>query len=345
MPPLSPAHDFLQATLAGDFTHPQQWHSDGIQADWLAEGALQLTPRHPAANLDQVLLSSGIHGNETAPIEVMNGIVNDLLSGRLPLACRLLLLLGNPPAMRSGARFVDYDMNRLFNGAHAKQPQTAEARRAAELESLAADFFRTAPDGSRRLHYDLHTAIRDSVFEQFAIYPFTDGRPHQREQLLWLESAGINTVLLHSAPASTFSYFSSHHFAADAFTLELGKAHPFGQNDLPRFAGIDRALRHLISGLHDNTQPAYDDRRFALFRAKYDLLKHSQAFVLHLADSVANFTALPHGMTIAEDNNIAYIANGGEERILFPNPKVGIGLRAGIVIAPCHLDESLSTEK
>lgn len=337
MTPFSPAPDFLQATLAGHFRHPCQWHTDTLQLDWLDDGALALTPRDAAANLDYVLLSTGIHGNETAPIEVVNNIVNDLLGGKLSLRCKLLVMLGNPAAMRSGARFVDYDMNRLFNGVHQQQPQAQESARAATLERLAADFFRSAPADSRRLHYDLHTAIRGSVFEKFAIYPYTDGRPHQREQLLWLESAGVNTVLLHSKPSATFSYYSSHHCHAAAFTLELGKARPFGDNDLTRFSGIGHALRLLLSATTP-ALPAYDASRFALFSAKYDLVKHSEQFVLHLADNVENFTTLPHGMTIAEDGATRYVADGGEERILFPNPKVGVGLRAGIVISPCQLD-------
>ena len=337
MTPFAPARDFLHATLEGRFAAPRQWQTATLSLQWQAEGVLALAPLDAADALDHVLLSTGIHGNETAPIEVVNSIVNDLLAGAMPLRCRLLVMLGNPVAMRSGARFTDYDMNRLFNGAHISQPQAQEARRAAELEQLAADFFRAAPAGVQRLHYDLHTAIRGSVFEKFAIYPYTDGRPHKREQLLWLESADVSTLLLHSKPAATFSYYTSHHFHADALTLELGKARPFGDNDLSRFAGIDRALRRLVSG-STPPLPAYDASRFAVFHAKYDLVKHSEQFKLHLADSVENFTALPHGMTIAEDGDIRYVADGGEERILFPNPKVGVGLRAGIVISPCQLD-------
>jgi succinylglutamate desuccinylase len=60
-------------------------------------------------------------------------------------------------------------------------------------------------------------------------------------QLAWLRHCGIEAVLLHSKPANTFSYYTSHYHQAHAFTLELGKARPFGQNDLSRFAGIDQA--------------------------------------------------------------------------------------------------------
>jgi succinylglutamate desuccinylase len=335
MRPFEPAPDFLSLSLQG--LQPQQatWQQHGIDARWHGHGLLQLSPSQPDASLPHLLLSAGIHGNETAPIEVLTGIVNDLLAGSLPLQAHLLIVLGNLPAMRQGKRFIDYDMNRLFNGQHCSQPAAAEATRAAELEQLAVAFFGQATGAKR--HYDLHTAIRGSVFERFAIYPYLHERPHNREQLMWLAQADIGTVLLHSKPAATFSYFTSQHCQADAFTLELGKARPFGQNDLSRFSGIDQALRQLVSGQQPAT-PAYDASKVQLFRASYDLIKHSGDFVLHLADDVENFTALPDGMLIAEDGAIRHLAKGGHERILFPNPRVSIGLRAGIVIAPSTLD-------
>ena len=329
------ATDFLQQTLQGLSPTVTHWQQHGVQAEWLGPGLLQLQPQTLSAHAESVLLSAGVHGNETAPIEVLSGIVNDILCGQLPLASRLLVVLGNIPAMRAGKRFIDYDMNRLFNGQHASQPQAAEAQRAAELELAAQRFFGDA-HGPRR-HYDLHTAIRGSVFERFAIYPYLHERAHNREQLMWLAEADIGTVLLHSKPAATYSYFTSHHCQADAFTLELGKARPFGHNEQARFTGIDQALRLLVSGRKPATPP-FQPQRVQLFRASYDLIKLSGEFVLHLADDVENFTALPDGMVIAEDGDSRYIARGGQERILFPNPKVSIGLRAGIVIAPASLD-------
>lgn len=331
------AADFLQQTLQGLNPAVTHWQQHAIQAEWQGPGMLLLRPQAADSHAANVLLSAGVHGNETAPVEVLSGIVNDLLAGKLALAANVLIILGNIPAMQAGKRFIDFDMNRLFNGQHASQPHAVESARAATLELAAARFFNNC--SGPRYHYDLHTAIRGSVFERFAIYPYLHERQHNREQLMWLAEADIGTVLLHSKPAATFSYYTSHHCQADAFTLELGKARPFGQNDLSRFDGIDQALRKLLSG-QASALPAYDPARLKLFRASYDLIKHSGDFILHLADDVENFTALPDGMLIAEDGDLRYLARGGEERILFPNPKVSIGLRAGIIITPASLDQA-----
>ncbi|MFP3527152.1 succinylglutamate desuccinylase/aspartoacylase family protein, partial [Pantoea sp. SIMBA_072] len=82
-------------------------------------------------------------------------------------------LFGNPEAMRRGERYLELDINRLFNGRH-ELSSGFEALRAAELEQFAPVFF--SKPGRSRLHYDLHTAIRGSKIEQFALYPYKEGR-------------------------------------------------------------------------------------------------------------------------------------------------------------------------
>jgi succinylglutamate desuccinylase len=334
--PIEPCSDFLASTLASASASRQHWKlADGTTVCILAPGAIELTPAH-IPDADRILLSSGIHGNETAPIEVVNALLNDILQGRLSLTCHLMVLFGNPQAMRQGERYLDYDMNRLFDGAHLEHPGARDSQRAAALERLAAALFDGAPAGARRLHLDLHTAIRGSVYPQFAIYPFLHQRAHKPELLAWLQDCEIDTVLLHSKPANTFSYFTSQGFGADSLTLELGRALPFGHNRLEDFAAIDRGLRQLVSTRQPEPRPL-DLQRLRLFAAKYDLIKHSDAFVLHLDDAVENFTPLNDGMLIAEDGAKRYVAQGGEERILFPNPTVKNGLRAGIVVEPVSL--------
>jgi len=335
--PASHFSDFLAATLASGVSSTQHWKlPEGGTVSILAQGAIELIPAH-VPDAARILLSCGIHGNETAPIEVVNALLRDLLLGDLPLACHLMVLIGNPLAIRQGERFLDYDMNRLFDGAHLLHPGARESQRVATLERLAATLFETAPHGVRRLHLDLHTAIRGSVYEQFAIYPYQHHQRHNPELLAWLQSSQIDTILLHQKPANTFSYYTSQVFGADALTLELGKAKPFGANRQEDFAAIDQALRTLVSSRTPfPAQPDY--QRLRLFAAKYDVIKQSDAFVLHLDEAIENFAPLADGLLIAEDGAKRYVAQGGEERILFPNPKVQNGLRAGIVIEPVQFE-------
>ena len=146
----------LDLTLAGrEPTEKIQLTADGTRLHWLAEGALEVTPIGARDNGVDLLLSAGIHGNETAPIELLERLIRKVAAGTLKPAARVLFLFGNPEAIRRGERYVEQDMNRLFNGRH-EEGSGNEAFRAAELERLAQVFF--SKTERVHLHYDLHTA-------------------------------------------------------------------------------------------------------------------------------------------------------------------------------------------
>lgn len=326
----APLDDFLAFTLAGDAPAVTDGACAGgtVRWHWLGDGLLAL---EPAAADDaaraSVLVSAGVHGDETAPIELLSMLVRDLASGVLPLACRLLVVLGNVPAMRAGERYLDDDLNRLFSGRHAQVPASREAPRAVQLEAAAAAFFAAAPAGGVRWHIDMHTAIRASVFEQFALLPHT-GTPPTRTMVEWLGDARIAAVLLHTAKGNTYSHFTAEHCGALACTLELGKVRPFGQNDLARFAPADLAVRRLVSGARGDAGAALP----RVFTVIDQITKQSDALELFVAADVANFTAFARGTVLAQDGDYRYTVTHDEERIVFPNPTVKPGLRAGLLV-------------
>ncbi|WP_175804793.1 succinylglutamate desuccinylase [Burkholderia pyrrocinia] len=326
----APLDDFLAFTLAGGTPAVTDGACAGgaVRWHWLGDGLLAL---EPAAADDaaraSVLVSAGVHGDETAPIELLSMLVRDLASGVLPLACRLLVVLGNVPAMRAGERYLDDDLNRLFSGRHAQVPESREAPRAVQLEAAAAAFFAAAPAGGVRWHIDMHTAIRASVFEQFALLPHT-GTPPTRTMVEWLGDARIAAVLLHTAKGNTYSHFTAEHCGALACTLELGKVRPFGQNDLARFAPADLAVRRLVSGARGDEGAALP----RVFTVIDQITKQSDALELFVAADVANFTAFARGTVLAQDGDYRYTVTHDEERIVFPNPTVKPGLRAGLLV-------------
>lgn len=328
----APLDDFLAFTLAGGTPAATDGACAGgaVRWQWLGDGLLALEPAAAAADgatRASVLVSAGVHGDETAPIELLSMLVRDLASGALPLACRLLVVLGNVPAMRAGERYLDDDLNRLFSGRHAQVPKSREAPRAVQLEAAAAAFFAAAPAGGVRWHIDMHTAIRASVFEQFALLPHT-GTPPTRTMVEWLGDARIAAVLLHTAKGNTYSHFTAEHCGALACTLELGKVRPFGQNDLARFAPADRAVRKLVAGARGDADAPLP----RVFTVIDQITKQSDALELFVAADVANFTAFARGTVLAQDGDYRYTVTHDEERIVFPNPTVKPGLRAGLLV-------------
>ena len=322
----------LELTLAGrEPAEKTQLTVDGVRMRWLAEGALEVRPPEARDNGMDVLLSAGIHGNETAPIELLDRLLHDIARGDVKPRARILFLFGNPAAMRTGARFVEEDLNRLFNGRH-ENSSGPEALRACELEHLAETFF-SQPDRTR-LHYDLHTAIRGSKIEQFALYPYKEGRAHSREELARLRAAGMEAVLLQNKPSLVFSAYTYDRLGVEAFTLELGKARPFGQNAGVNVTRLERRLEQIIEG----TEPPLADESLEglqLFSVAREVIKHSDAFILHLPADVENFSELPKGYLLAQDTpQTRWVIEEEGARIIFPNPKVKKGLRAGMIIEP-----------
>lgn len=322
----------LELTLAGrEPSEKIQVCASGARLQWKAEGVLLIEPPAGRDSGLDLLLSAGIHGDETAPVELLERLLHDIASCRLQPAVRLLLVLGNPAGLRRGERFIGYDLNRLFGGS---EPSASgpEALRAVELE-LQAELFFAAPQ-RRRLHYDLHTAIRGSKIEQFALRPWSEQAP-THEQLARLQAAGLQALLLQSGTSSTFSAFTSQRFAAEAFTLELGQARPFGQNEGIDLGRLEALLRALIEG---RELPPGDPQALQLFRIVREIIKHSHDFRLHLDDAVENFTELEQGSLLAEDGGgRRWQVSEQGARIVFPNPRVRNGLRAGLIVVPVSL--------
>ncbi|RTR61068.1 succinylglutamate desuccinylase [Pseudomonas aeruginosa] len=301
----------------------EQRLAHGVTLLWLAEGVLQVEP--DAALPGHLLLSAGIHGNETAPVEWLDRLLCGLGSGAIRLRRRLLLILGNPAALRAGTRYVESDLNRLFNGA-VRDEQSEEGARAAELERLASDFFANAT--GPRLHYDLHTAIRGSQFERFALFPWHPGRPMAEEECLRLGQAGMQALLSHNQVGRTFSAFTQDALGAHSFTLELGKARPFGANAALDLSALDRVVQDWLQAAPMTCAAKAPQR----FRVAGSVIKRSPDFVLHLAGDVENFTPLTPGSLLAEDGDERWQVSEADARILFPNPTVACGQRAGLIV-------------
>lgn len=316
--------DLLALTLAG--TIPVNTHGETamLRWRWLGEGLLELCPLQ--GYRQAVVLSAGIHGNETAPIELLDQLVTELLSGVRPLAVRLLVVLGNPPAMRANQRYLASDMNRMFGGRYQQFESCGETVRAQQLEQVVSHFF--AQEQATRFHYDLHTAIRGSLLPRFGILPYQPQR-YSPEMLALLDAADLDALVIHQAPGGTFSHYSSEYAQAASCTLELGKARPFGSNDLQQFSAINNALQALVSG---QSLPLRGPVPLRVFRVERSLIKRSESFKLYLSDDTANFTALPRGTLLYEQPGESYRVQHENEWILFPNPKVALGLRAGMML-------------
>ena len=75
--------DFLNSILLKERTIETGGVTKRFTWQYLAEGILECIPHDNYTS--SIVISAGIHGNETAPIEILGQIVNDLFSEKLDL--------------------------------------------------------------------------------------------------------------------------------------------------------------------------------------------------------------------------------------------------------------------
>ena len=295
----------------------------GFEVQVPLDGVLHICSPNSASARMRLFISVGVHGDETAPIEMMAQLMQQLMQAPQQLQLDLLLAVGNIAAIAQAQRFIDVDLNRLFTPQRNEFNDSHEAARADQLMTVAQQFFEG--DHGIRWHLDLHTAIRASLYPTFAIVPGS----YNPDFVSWLGQAGIAAAVLNPQASVTFSSYTCQHLGVTSCTAELGRIGTLGQNDLSQFAVTERAIDSLLR----TGQPGQVSAPMPLvFRVAQEMIKRSDAFALSFDGNTQNFTKFaPHSL-IASDGEHRYSVGSEPEYVLFPNPKVRNGLRAGLLV-------------
>ncbi len=317
--------DAVRKLAEADFSEVAgRFEAAGFAVAQPAQGILQV--RQPGQDRTSVLVSVGVHGDETGPIEVVAHLLDAISLSPSRLKVDLMVCVGNLAAIAAGKRFIDADLNRMFRPVRGSLAQAGESERADQLIAATSAFFSTA--GPVRWHLDLHTAIRPSVYPTFAIVPDLIADAPKAALVNWLGQAAIGAVIMNPQSAGTYSYYSAEHHGAAASTVELGRVGTLGQNDLSLFADVEAALSSLLEG----APPAAPKVASHVFKVAQEVIKQSDAFHMHFDRSTHNFTAAKQGDVIATDGDTVYTVQHAEELVVFPNPDVRVGLRAGLMV-------------
>ncbi|MES2900258.1 MAG: succinylglutamate desuccinylase [Pseudomonadota bacterium] len=316
----------VRALAEADFgAVAQRFRNAGLSVQLPAPGIITVKSGAARARAS-VLVSVGVHGDETGPIEVVAWVIEALSREPAALAVDLMLCVGNIDAIAAGKRFIDADLNRMFRAERGALASAAEATRADAMIAATTEFFDGA--GPDRWHLDLHTAIRPSVYPTFAIVPDLIAEEGKCALINWLGQAAIGAIVMNPQSAGTYSYYSAEFHGAAASTVELGRVGTLGQNDLSLFADVSEALDDLLRG----AAPRGPKAEPHVFKVAQQIIKLSDNFTMSFDRSTQNFTALAQGQVIATDGDTVYTVQHPEELVVFPNPDVRVGLRAGLMV-------------
>ncbi|MCC5901652.1 MAG: succinylglutamate desuccinylase [Halomonas sp.] len=320
---------WLDWTLDGESPLPRTGRFASGTYHFHAPGILELIPNTVRPHAHACVFSAAIHGNETAPIELLGNWLCTLEANTTQLGAPVLVIMGNIPALKKQQRFITTNLNRLFKrGLDEKGDEPDRARELME----AVDTFYARHNALPKLHYDLHTAIRGSLYTRFVVEPFAESvtAPAQWE---WLAAADLQAVLHQHQHSWTFSHYSKHYHAAQAFTFELGRVAPFGENDMVAL----EPMHMLISALGSADEPACkpaDSMMF--FQVKHELMRQAEVFTLCFDDDVPNFSRFEPGTCLAKDGISGdFIDEESALHVVFPNAQVEIGARAALLVIPC----------
>lgn len=323
---------FIDAALTAPHAfQADQWHQSSMTFTHHMPGVVRIQPDNPTVSRC-VVLSAGIHGDETAPIELIDGLLADILSGALIPTVPLLLIIGHAEAIKAHTRFIEDNLNRLFGGWN--QEKNEEHHLANQLQQAVSDFFAAQPASMQRWHLDLHSAIRDSFHYMFGVIPTTSKATDVRPLAALLNDAQMDASVLSQSPSPTFSWYSANHHDALAATLEMGRVAPLYENDMREYAPLNQTLRTLLSetALPSTLTPM----RF--YRVTRTLTKHTEQFALTFSSSAKNFTPFQQGECLATDEGMSIHAEQDGEVVIFPNANVPVGHRAGLLATPFRPD-------
>jgi succinylglutamate desuccinylase len=216
-----------------------------------------------------VLVFAGVHGNETAGIAAVERALHLLQTcyrgGDQAFAGTLLALRGNLPAIESGRRFIDRDLNRMWSPEHLERIKHSDPDRLQNEDRQMVDLLDCVHDALQTYQpetlvmLDLHTTSADG-----GVFCIPAGEASSLRLAKALH-APVVLGLLDGIQGSLLHFAEGNHFAVGGFPKHtIGVAFEGGRHADP--ASVDHCLSAVIHTLRatgciadDALAGCYDD--------------------------------------------------------------------------------------
>jgi succinylglutamate desuccinylase len=298
-------------------------------------GIYSFKHKNSNASTKSIVLSCAVHGNETAPIELIDLLLTEILEKHTNLIHNVLIIFGNIPAMLEEKRFIDFNLNRLFSNEYINlSDEVIEKKMAKNISEAIKEFYDTST--GEKFHLDLHTAIRGSHIEKFVMLPSEAGDGPNYSFINFLADCDSSAIVFTTEKISTLSNHCFFEFGAQAATIELGKVKPFGQNDFVKLKKIHHTLKSLLAGTYKFKEDKALDQ-LTLYKVEKNIIKTDESFTLNFPENIKNFTKFAKNSILASDSSTEFKSSNDFESVLFPNNNVKVGQRALYTIVPFKL--------
>jgi predicted deacylase len=250
------------------------------------------------------IVFAGVHGNEMAGVQACKQIAGSLESMQEDIQGSVYMISGNKTAIKQGVRYIDFDLNRIWNvleSGSAELSESAEWNEALEIREIIQGLIGRYSDDMKEIYFiDLHTTSAKSC----AFIPFNDTLENRRialrfpvPQILGIEESIHGTLLSYindlGYPAIGFEA-GSH---TDPLSVERTEAFLWIYLDYVNIVSLGvKKLRLLEEKLRPES-----DIPIKYYEINYHyMVEHPQTF--RMKKGYANFDSVRKGDFMAYDN-------------------------------------------
>ncbi|WP_432773736.1 succinylglutamate desuccinylase [Francisella salimarina] len=289
----------------------------------------------PTAKTSQkaMIVSVGIHGDETEPVELVYKLFNDLINGNITINRPLMIIVGNLEAIRQGKRQIEVNLNRCFDIDELSLNNSLEHKRALDIITVIDHFKKEldAENTSIELLLDLHSYVYPDYFceyqddkTQFAICVKEQPYNLSHEKILFACNLG-KVITDINMKGTLVSFIVKKYPYITSMVFELGHAHKLGDNNPLDLENISNYLYTQVSEKY-NQKIQRNSQQIEKYKFCPSVIKNNETFELNNNICLKNFTKYKKGTVLAYENGeVIYKAPSDNHTVLFPWPTRPIG--------------------
>ena len=253
-----------------------------------------------------IICIGALHGNEQIGLHAFRNVYSAIINHQIPFRGKLVGLAGNIKAIQSNQRFIDYDLNRVWEEDFVRQKLSASSNISAEDEELIELYKvileESIGDYTEKIIVDLHATSSDKG--NFLVVP-SDEATHPVVKAIRLPVVINLDKFLKGTLLAYFHQFGYLSFAFEGGIIGTDSAyqlHTSGLWEILDKAGAISHHDHEVEDHYIRQLEAVSDSLPEIVMATYrHAIKKGDGF--HMLPGFHNFQRVTKGQQLALDGN------------------------------------------